>query len=144
MKICTVCKIEKDYSCYHKLAKSKDGYGYRCNSCDKLARHSYRDANQDRFRKLSRNKQLKHKYGLSQEDYQNMLELQNFGCAICKTENPNGATSESNFMKHFAVDHCHQSGKVRGLLCSACNRALGFLQDSPKILSRALDYLNTH
>lgn len=144
MKRCTVCKEEKEYSCYHKSKQTKDGYGYRCIDCDKLARQDYRDANEERFRQVSRKKQLKHKYGLSQEDYQSMLEDQSFGCAICETKNPNGATSNSDFMKHFAVDHCHDSGRVRGLLCSACNRALGFLQDSPKILSRALDYLLTH
>lgn len=143
MKKCTVCKEEKEYSCYHKSKQTKDGFGYRCIACDRLARHSYREENRDRFRKVARKKQLKHKYGISQDDYQSMLALQDGGCAICKTDNPSGQNSESDFMKHFAVDHCHISGRVRGLLCSPCNRALGFFQDSPGILSNALEYL-TH
>lgn len=144
MKICTVCKQNKEYKQYHKSKATKDGYGYRCISCDRAARENYRKTNEDRFRKVARKKQLKHKYGLSTGDYEKMLLSQNSGCAICETKNPNGETSDSDFMKHFSVDHCHNSGKVRGLLCTACNRALGFLQESPKILSRALEYLVAH
>lgn len=141
MKKCTVCKEEKEYSCYHKSKQTKDGFGYRCIACDKSARQNYRNTNEDRFRKVARKKQLKHKYGMSEEDYHAMLLSQGGGCAICKTLNPHGEGSTASHLQHFAVDHDHATGKVRGLLCNACNRGLGFLQDSIPILISSIMYL---
>lgn len=66
------------------------------------------------------------------EDYTAILHGQNDGCAICMTG-----------PKHRAldVDHDHQTGKVRGLLCNVCNLAVGYFKDSPALLFRAIDYL---
>lgn len=70
-------------------------------------------------------------YGLSPEAFQLMLRRQKNACVIC----------EDTFSAEPHVDHCHKSGKVRGLLCGRCNRALGGFRDSPKILERAREYL---
>src|SRR5579863_5460292 len=73
---------------------------------------------------------LKAKYGLTPEDYDNMLAAQNGLCAIC-TKKP----------KTFHVDHDHDTGKVRGLLCQKCNILLGQADEKPEILIAAIDYL---
>ena len=77
------------------------------------------------------------KYGITLDQYQMMLESQKDVCAICK--NP-----ETIFQGNLAVDHCHATGKVRGLLCSKCNTTLGKVKDSVEILQAAIDYLNFH
>lgn len=82
------------------------------------------------------------KYGLTIADYDRMLAEQGGGCALCETTNPVGEGNVSNKMQFsFAVDHCHSTGKVRGLLCNPCNRGLGFLQDSAKLLRKAASYI---
>jgi len=67
-------------------------------------------------KRILANKRLLKKYGITLDQYNTMLEQQNYCCAICKTEPTNIA---------LAVDHCHTSGKIRKLLCSSCNRCLG-------------------
>ena len=79
---------------------------------------------------------LKSRYGLSVDDYSEMLNKQNGGCAICGTTKPGGRYDKLH------VDHCHETGKVRGLLCHNCNRALGLLGDNISTLTNAINYLN--
>lgn len=86
-------------------------------------------------RARGRKSQLKLMYGMTPEDYDKMLEQQDNCCAICKTATPTGK------WKVFAVDHCHITGKVRGLLCNECNRGMGLLRDSPELLIAAANYL---
>lgn len=71
-------------------------------------------------------------FGLSIEDYEGMLAKQNGTCQIC---------CEPPGVRRLAVDHCHVSGKVRGLLCINCNHALGKMKDSPELLEAAAQYL---
>jgi hypothetical protein len=87
--------------------------------------------------KSNRVRQLK-KYNMTIEDYELLLKEQNGCCAICKTDKP----SKSNSMNYFPIDHCHITGKIRGLLCNNCNRAIGMLQDDINIIQNALNYLN--
>ena len=84
-----------------------------------------------------RNSRLK-KYGITLKDYDRMLEEQNHKCKICgKSE----TAIVGGIKPMLSVDHCHETKKVRGLLCSACNRALGMFKDSPEILKNAIKYL---
>jgi hypothetical protein len=76
--------------------------------------------------------QLQRRYNLTEAEYQAMLEKQGGVCAVC--EKPPGK-------KRLHVDHDHITGKVRGLLCGACNLTLGFWNDDPKRFVRAADYL---
>lgn len=71
-------------------------------------------------------------YNISLDYYEKILELQNNQCAICHKEQTN---------KRLAVDHCHSTGKVRGLLCEQCNRILGLLKDNIDIVNSAMTYL---
>lgn len=78
----------------------------------------------------SREANLKHRYGITLVDYNEMLLQQNCRCKICDVESSG-----------LVVDHCHNSGNVRGLLCSSCNQGLGFFKDSPERIERAAQYL---
>lgn len=82
-------------------------------------------------RRTNKSKQLKNLYGISLEEYEAMAERQQGLCAICGVE---------PLILH--VDHCHDSNKVRGLLCGSCNRAIGLLKDNVTSLHRAIEYLN--
>ena len=86
----------------------------------------------DALRKLSRKVKLKAKYGLSYDAYIGMLDSQHSRCAICAK--PLTANTAN-------VDHCHATGRVRGLLCRTCNTGLGLFYDNPSILSDAIAYL---
>lgn len=119
MKTCTDCGIVKDeqeFRVNHSFCKSC--YRNRYNTPER----------QRQFR-------LKHKYNLTVEEYDQLLADQDGKCAICYTTNPGGSGSR------FAVDHNHQTGAVRGLLCSNCNRGIGLLQDDAVVLSNALNYI---
>ena len=77
---------------------------------------------------------LRNAYGISLEEYDNMLESQLGCCAICSM------TPEENG-RRLDVDHCHETGKVRGLLCHNCNSMLGLAKDNISILLDAVKYL---
>jgi len=76
---------------------------------------------------------LKYRYGISSEQYDEMLGRQGGKCAICREECRTG--------KALAVDHDHDTGAVRGLLCRACNGAIGALDHDPEVLRAAIRYL---
>ena len=84
-----------------------------------------------------RNKQLKYKYGITLDDFNKMLQDQNYSCAICNTK-------EAGRNGTFNVDHCHQTGKVRALLCHDCNTALGKFKDNPELMRKAASYVEEH
>lgn len=95
---------------------------------------------QDKYRNLPSHRErtkelaLVRKYGISSEQYREILLKQGNKCAVCKLKQPEHS-------KRFAVDHDHKSNKVRGLLCMNCNRAIGLMKDSPEILKSAINYL---
>lgn len=143
MKRCTVCKHDKPLSEFYANRRSADGKGYRCKTCDDAARTKSR-AKSEGTKLGYRRRMLQASYGLSLEDYEAMLDAQEGVCAICKSDNPAG---EGNFPKKalsFSVDHCHSTGKVRGLLCNTCNRGLGFFKDDMALLVSAQEYLSCH
>lgn len=88
-----------------------------------------------RMRARLRESNLVRKYGITTRQYDNLLVSQDGRCAICVTDVP-GSRAEM-----FVVDHDHQTGRVRGLLCDACNKALGGFRDDPGLLDLAAVYL---
>jgi hypothetical protein len=95
------------------------------------------------FPEKTRNTQLKSKYGITLEQYQLMFKEQNGVCAICGQ--PEVAIDKrTNIIKLLAVDHDHQTGKVRGLLCQKCNHGIGNFNDNQVNLQLAIQYLNNH
>lgn len=83
----------------------------------------------DRHRRAIQDKDLRKRYGITLEQYEAMFEAQRGRCAICQRD------------KKLHVDHCHATGKVRGLLCSQCNKGLGHFEDSLARLRAAEVYL---
>lgn len=97
--------------------------------------------NHTRHAMAIRSKRLKDKYGIDIDEYAYLLEKQGYVCAIC--ERPETKYRNGTLIS-LAVDHCHATGKVRGLLCILCNRGIGNFHDNPNKLQLAIDYLNKH
>ena len=120
-----------------RYAKNKEKIlGYK-----KKHREKYRDRYIERAREKRASATekpfdyLKRDYGLTKESYLEMLKSQNGVCAICC--NPEKK-------RRLAVDHCHNTGKIRGLLCTRCNTSIGRFNDDVELLQKAIDYLKTH
>lgn len=80
------------------------------------------------------------KYNINYNDYLLMLQSQNNRCAICK-QNETVLYNKKGKIKRLAVDHCHETGKIRGLLCTKCNIALGKFKDNTALLEKSINYL---
>jgi hypothetical protein len=134
MKTCSKCSVEQPLDCfYHEnvIRKGKPAIHVRsvCSSCERKRRRKYyRTTDQAKRYHLST------KYGITPEYKEALLESQEGLCAICKTDTPGGRYNT------FHVDHCHDTGVVRGLLCWECNAGLGKLNTIDK-LSSAIQYL---
>lgn len=89
--------------------------------------------NREKMKLIKRRSILKTKYGITLEEYQNLLKEQENKCAICKREEV-----------QLCIDHDHVTGKTRGLLCHACNRAIGLLKENEQILINAINYVNRY
>lgn len=112
-----------------KVYRDENRELYKQRSADWYANNKEHAARRGRKNKLKR-------YGLTQETFDRILESQNGVCAIC------GTTEWGSPVKNIPhVDHCHTSGKVRGLLCHQCNTAIGHLKDNPEIVMSAYNYL---
>ena len=97
--------------------------------------------NRERTARQRRNKMLKHKYGITIEKYDDMFEEQKGVCKICKK--PQKFRNKwGNFTTTLYVDHCHKTGRVRGLLCHNCNVSLGLFKHSVSNLRRAVLYMS--
>jgi hypothetical protein len=142
LKICTVCKENKELTEFYKWSLSKDGYQHRCKKCDDKAVKAYRKKHRERFLTNMRKANLKHKYGITIEDYEHMLKEQNYRCKLCtKHQEDNDCWPTSDTTMRLAVDHVHDTGKIRGLLCNRCNRALGLFNEDAELLKRASEYV---
>ncbi len=113
---------------YYKANKAKmNAYG-----------REYYSKNSKKVCEQNRNTYLKREFGITNEQYNEMLVFQNYVCAICCQ--PETATLKGA-IKRLAVDHCHETNKIRGLLCQGCNQAIGYARDNTEILTRMIDYL---
>lgn len=100
----------------------------------------WREKNREHFRRKEKARGFLRRYGITLDDFNVMLASQDNACAICRTpHDPDAPGRRGKLGLH--VDHDHRTGKVRGLLCNGCNRALGFVQDRPEVLRAAADYL---
>lgn len=105
----------------------------RARCCSKPCAVKYQNSKKTSAR--IRASDLKRHYGITVAEFEQILAVQGGGCAICGRD---GSTSPGGILH---VDHCHQGGHVRGLLCANCNRAIGQLGDDAARLRRAADYL---
>jgi len=160
MKRCKKCGEVKPLQEFYRAAGMRDGFRNDCKRCFLRAAHDRHAANpgparerarqwnrenaehrqvymeeykrSGRKRVADRKSHLKRTFGITEADYERILSSQGGGCAICGRP-PGG--------RKLHVDHDHDSGEVRGLLCFACNVAIGHLRDDPMIAIKLLDYL---
>lgn len=139
MKTCKICGIDKEESLFQKCKGFKDGIRTQCIDCRRVyERASFHKNKHKRVYSYEDNKdrKLQKAYGIGYQEYLTMLEIQNGACAIC-------GTTDTGNRKAFHVDHCHKTGKVRGLLCGNCNSGIGNLRDDVQLLKRAIQYLES-
>lgn len=115
-----------------KARKSANNKSFYARNKRLEYRAEWRRKNPDKVRQHL----LKRNYGLGPGEYERILQAQGGGCAICGT-----TKSETIREKFMAVDHDHDSGEIRGILCSRCNKGIGHMHDSPLLLARAIAYL---
>lgn len=142
-KTCRKCGLVKPVHDFHKNRRERaDGLQSTCKGCSKTTTYHYRNSEKGKVRvAVARLKSSLKYYQLTEKMYNTMLEAQNYVCAICKRPERHvvrGAT------KRLAVDHCHATGKVRGLLCAHCNQGIGRFDDDPSLLMAAADYVTRH
>lgn len=82
-----------------------------------------------------RDSRMRKQFGIGAAEFDAMVKRQGGGCAIC------GTTVGDSVGRRLAVDHCHDTGRIRGILCSRCNRGLGYFGDDRALIQRAADYL---
>lgn len=140
-KKCTRCGVTKPRTEFYKASGKREGMVKpRCKACDsELARQWFAE-NKERSKETRHRWSLKNTYGITHEDYQRLLDEQGGVCAVCGEDEPN-EHGRTGTKFRLAVDHCHDTGRVRGLLCQKCNRAIGLLRDDSGLLRKAIDYL---
>ncbi len=150
-KLCKGCGQPKSLGDFHKSSTHKDRRVSKCKECVKGARKIYyarhvADGREVARRKRNRNERrhgmLRRNYGLSSQEYQEMLFFQGGVCAICGRREK--GHKKGGVHKFLAVDHDHKNGMVRGLLCQKCNQGIGCFEESPEFMLKAIAYLNNH
>lgn len=161
-KVCARCGHEKSVEQFSKRSASPNGRHYYCRVCaaeinrkayqqhrkERLALakeyardatnrariHAYQVEYRKKYRPRRQARELELFYGISQSQYDAMLSEQNGACAICgKPEKRQG--------RRLGVDHCHETGEIRGLICLKCNIGIGSFDDDPATLMCAVRYL---
>ena len=138
-KRCRKCHKDLSVTYFWGDKSNADGLQHSCKTCGKLNTYGYRaGAGKVRFIVTMHKSKLK-RFKITPEDFDRMISAQDYKCAICRL--PERAMVYG-VPKRLAIDHCHKTGRVRGLLCQACNRGIGYLGDSKDLLQAALKYLS--
>ena len=161
-KVCPSCSTEKPASEFRSDKTKADHLSSSCAECISSRSRSYYERNKDRIRANVKAYQkanpetqarsvakrrangkrrladVRQRYGVSEEQYAEMLERAGGVCEIC------GRDPVEVSKRGACIDHCHETGKVRGILCGPCNTGIGNLRDDPAVLRKALEYLETH
>ena len=140
MKFCFTCSQLKPLTDFYRKSKNNDQVRSVCKLCDhvsnkKRERICRRESAEFRAKKsrYATVNSLKKLYNITPDEYMHILQAQGSVCKICRGVNLNG--------RQLSVDHCHKTGKIRGLLCSRCNFLIGHSMDDIKILRAAIEYL---
>ena len=162
MKNCSKCRTEKALSDFVKQSTRKGGLHPWCASCRSEYRKENRKVESERVNAYNKRKRrenpekvrayarsryaankktywgshIKQKFGISVAQYEAMYRAQNGVCGICEGLNING--------QRLGIDHDHATGKIRDLLCSRCNTAIGLARENPSILIKAAAYIEKH
>jgi Recombination endonuclease VII len=134
-KQCNICKEFLPYSRfppssnkkkYPNAAPGKHLQAY-CYSCGQIYRNKWRKENPEKYRKSVRSYHVRSRYNVSHEEAERLDAISE--CEICGSNN------------RLGIDHCHDSNKIRGILCNSCNLALGWADDNIEILEKMISYL---
>lgn len=135
MKTCIKCKIIKSIE---EFRKDRNSCKLCHNAQSKIWKLNHPGYIAPVFKKdpeYRRRWDYRTRYGITLEEFESRLNQQNRRCGICLTDNPKGRRGR------FVVDHCHKTGKIRGILCDSCNKGIGILGDTEEALNKALNYL---
>lgn len=147
--LCTRCRVEKPLDHFAPDRRRKPHWVQaQCKPCKAIGERERRRRNPEHVRSVERAgywrnprahkaTDMKWKYGIGWDEFDSMLVAQAGRCAICGFDFPND-------IKTPAIDHDHQTGAIRGLLCQRCNRGLGLFRDSPDILIAAADHVRAY
>lgn len=160
MKTCSKCKESKPLRSFFRRKKSSlDGRMSLCKICATLKIYSWRSKNPEKWRSYVRKSyhiaksngtyakrfsthparrsiyRMKTRYGITQDQLVSLLKKQNKSCAICRIK-------LRMDRKQYAIDHCHKTKIIRGILCHRCNLGIGFMRDDPSLFISACDYLS--
>ena len=153
MRTCKTCNIEQPMTEYYVRSRTdtKVYYTHVCKKCCKVQnakkwqsktlaqRKEHNRKNRERYSSDERKDiRLKARYGITLNEFNEMIETQNNKCKICSVELTHGPVHTSN----ARLDHCHDTQKVRGILCHNCNSLLGHAKDNATILKNAIRYLH--
>lgn len=157
-KRCVRCKEVRDLAMFSYCGRSANKLSYECRVCHRERHVIYYTRNKEKIREMAKtpeyrakqkayadkpesrrvnyNRHLKRKFGITIDKYELMFCRQNGACAICGKQNLDG--------KRLCVDHCHSTGRVRGLLCDVCNTTIGKIGESLDTINSMYDYIAYH
>lgn len=138
MKVCPSCKRNLGLEKFSKHKNRYDGLQSQCRDCISKLHHDWyeknkaevKDASRTRWKSTRRGRHLLATYGIDEWQYAEMYVEQGAGCSIC-----------GKHKEILHVDHDHNTGKIRGLLCGNCNLAIGLLKHDPQIIIKASNYV---
>lgn len=132
MKVCNICGISKSRDDFYKRSDGRGDLRSDCKKChsDRAKRKNATPESIEKRKKSWRKYQRFKLYGITEDDYNKMNDEQSSRCLICGVLDDN-----------LSIDHCHRTGRVRGLLCHTCNTGLGMFKDNEDILEKAIEYL---
>lgn len=118
---------------YEKYGDTAGGFSHKCRECTKEDRAQYVKEKPEKCKLADKNAYLKRSYGIDLAQYNQMFTDQKGCCLGCERH-------QTELNRTLCVDHCHATGKVRGLLCQECNRVLGMVQENVKTLKNLINY----
>lgn len=148
MKRCPECGESKSLEEFYRSKNASDGDSGYCKPCSLSRQREWRAKDADHLKAYERSRpkvdyetrraaQLRREYGIEPQDFDRMVSDQGGRCAVCD-EQPEPIRGRRIGL---FVDHCHDTGEVRGLLCSRCNTGIGQMRDDPRIMRAAIAYV---
>lgn len=135
MKRCARCQETKPLDDFYKNRTQSQGVQAYCKPCWKADIKARLDGpDREKMLRWRRSGHLVKKYGITADEFDAIVAAQGGGCAIC-------GRTEDRAERYLCVDHCHDTGRVRGGLCSPCNQGMGQFAHDPALLRAAAEYL---
>lgn len=141
MKTCTKCKETHSLDLFYSDSSRKDKKHPECVNCHKQRSLEYRARKKTFLNNNAMNRHYVNNYGITQDEFKQKAQQQGHQCKICSIDL---SFEKRNSLDKAVMDHDHESGKLRDVLCSGCNKALGLFKDNQDILQNAIAYLKEH